>query len=271
MKNKLQKIFLGSNIKFLRQRKKISQESLAESLGMTRAKLVAIEAGRTKSPHPEDYLNFSAYFQMSIDTLLKVDLKEISPWKLRELESGNDIYLKGRKIRVLAISTNVEEEENVEYVPIKAKMGYRSGYNDPEYIASLPKYSLPHLQKNKTYRIFPTVGESMLPIQPGTDLITAYVEDWSELKDTPCVLILKSQGTDFVFKFATYREEDHDFFLRSLNEREYPPYTVPVEEVLEVWKYHKHLTNDFPSEQPDLQQMVKEIRDMKQKLEQLTN
>src|SRR5690625_1037354 len=126
MKNNRQKIFFGSNIKFLRERKKISQESLSVKLGITRAKLAALEGGQTKAPQPEDYINFSEYFKISIDALLKVDLRKLTAFKLRELEAGNDVYMTGSKIRVLAISTDKQNNENAEYVPVKAKAGYRS-------------------------------------------------------------------------------------------------------------------------------------------------
>lgn len=263
MKDKQQKIFFGSNAKFLRERKKISQEVLAGKLGITRAKLAALEGGQTKAPQPEDYINFSEYFKTSIDALLKTDLSRFSEFKLRELEAGNDVYVTGSKIRVLAISIDKQNNENVEYVPVKAKMGYKAGYSDPEYIASLPKFSLPNLPKHKTFRIFPSTGESMLPIKPGTEFITEYVEDWQKLKDTPCVLILKSAGSDFVFKFVTWQKKERNFLLRSLND-EFKVYTVPVDEVLEVWKYYRHITDELPEKESSTQQqlanMMKEVK-----------
>ncbi|HVX01051.1 MAG TPA: helix-turn-helix transcriptional regulator, partial [Candidatus Babeliaceae bacterium] len=256
--------------KFLRERKKISQEALAEKLGITRAKLAALEGGQTKAPQPEDYINFSEYFKVSIDALLKVDLCKLTEFKLRELEAGNDVYMIGSKIRVLAISTDKQNNENIEYVPIKAKMGYKTGYNDPEYIAHLPKFSLPNLPRHKTIRIFPSTGESMLPIKPGTDFITEYVEDWQKLNDTPCVLILKSEGSDFVFKFVTWQKKDQNFLLRSLND-EYKPYTVSADEILEVWKYYKQITDELPEKEPNLQQIMGTLKEVMTKLEQLKN
>src|SRR3546814_19614711 len=95
MKSKLQKIFFGSNLNFLRVRKKISQEALAMQLEITRAKLAAIEIGQTKAPQPEDYLNFSEFFRVSIDTLLKVDLTKLEGLKLWELVGGTEVFIKG--------------------------------------------------------------------------------------------------------------------------------------------------------------------------------
>src|SRR5690606_23034504 len=230
METRSQKIFFAHNIKFLRERKRISQEVMAAKLGLTRAKLAAIEAGNTKSPQPEDYLNFSSFFSVSIDTLLKVDLSKLGELKLRELEGGNDVYIKGGNLRVLAISVDKGNNEHVEYVPIKAKAGYAAGYADPEFIAGLPKYSIPNLPKGNTYRIFPITGDSMLPIPEGSDITGKYLADWSTLKpDTPCIVILKKQD-DVVFKLVTINSGGM-LILRSLNPA-YQPYQVHADEVL---------------------------------------
>lgn len=119
-----------------------------------------------KGPFPGGLSGHFQFFGISIDSLIRVDLRTLGELKLRELEAGNDVYMRGGNLRVLAISVDKGNQENVEYVPIKAKAGYLSGYNDPEFIASLPRFSLPNLPRQGTYRIFPTVGDSMLPI-PG--------------------------------------------------------------------------------------------------------
>jgi transcriptional regulator with XRE-family HTH domain len=134
-----QKVFFSANIKFLRERKKLSQEMMAESLGIGRSKLNALESGQTKAPQPEDLINCSNTFKISIDSLLKVELSKISELKLRELEAGTDIYLQGGNLRVLAITVDKDNKENMEYIPVKARAGYQAGYNDPEFLAALPR------------------------------------------------------------------------------------------------------------------------------------
>jgi len=258
------KIFFHSNIKFLRERKKLSQETLAEKLDLTRSKLNAIENGHTKSPQPIDYVNFSEFFKISIDSLLKVDLSKLSELKLRQLEAGNDVYLTGRNIRVLAITVDNKNKENMEYVPIKAKAGYMDGYNDPEFIASLPKFSLPNMPKSSTFRMFPTIGDSMLPIPEGSDIIGEYVEDWKSIKEkTLCIVILKSEQ-DFVFKQVTVLPDGH-FLLESMNAM-YKPFKVAADQVLEVWKFKKYQTETLPEPEADIQQVIKMIRAMKREI-----
>lgn len=264
MAGKKQKIFFASNIKHLRERKKISQKDLAEKLGITRAKLAAIEAGNTKSQHPEDYLNFSDFFSVSIDTLLKIDLSKLDELKLRQLQAGNDVYIKGGNLRVLAISVDKSNNEHVEYVPIKAKAGYAANHADPEYIASLPKYSVPNLPEGDTYRIFPIMGDSMLPIAEGSDVIGKYVSDWTDIKpDTPCIVILNADQ-DFVFKMVTVNEGG-TVLLRSLNPL-YDPYTVNAGDVLEIWKFHAYTSRKFPEGQSDMATVLTAIRSLESRI-----
>lgn len=238
----------------------MSQEELAAVLDLSRNKLQALESGKTVNPSVIDFVKFSDFFKVSVDSLLRVDLARLGELKLKELLAGNDVYMTGSKIRVLAITVDKENKENAEYVPIKAKAGYTTGYNDPEFIAGLPKFSLPNLPGSGTYRMFPTTGDSMLPIPENSEVIAQYVEDWKSLKPaTPCIVILK--GQDFVFKLVTILN-DGTILLESLNKK-FTPYTVKSEDVLEVWKYYKHQTDTLPAPDTDLQEIKSLILDLK--------
>ena len=261
--NKPQKIFLPENIKFLRGRKNLSQENLAQQLGFTRVKLNAIESGKTKNPTVEDLLRFSAFFKISIDSLLKADLSRLLELQLRELEAGNDVYMMGTKLRVLPITVDSKNErQNSEYVPVKAKMGYRSGYNDPQYIAALPKFNIPSLPRHGTYRTFPAEGDSMFPIPDRAEVTGEYVENWQDIKpDTPCIVVLN--GTDdFVFKLVTVDKKTKTLLLKSLNPA-YQPYTVPADEVLEIWKFRKLHLNELPEPQTEMQELKHILQELK--------
>ncbi|WP_372772181.1 XRE family transcriptional regulator [Mangrovibacterium sp.] len=264
MNSKAQKIFFAANLKFLRERRKMSQETLASILGLTRAKLAAIEAGNTKSPQPEDYLSFSEFFKISIDSLLKIDLSKLGELKMRELEAGNDVYIRGGNLRVLAISVDKSNNENVEYVPVKAKAGYMAGYNDPEFIAALPKYSIPNLPTQGTFRIFPSVGDSMLPVPEGSDIVAQYVADWTDLKtDTPCIVILKGQQ-DFVFKLTTL-SPNGTIRLKSLNPL-YEPYTVEAADVMEIWRFYAYTSREFPEARSEMATVLTAIKNLEEKI-----
>lgn len=264
----MQKVFFSSNIRFLRERKKLTQESLANLLNFKRSKFAALESGATRSPAAEDLILFSEYYKISIDSLLKVDLTALSAFQLRELESGNDVFMQGKNIRVIAITVDKNNRENLEYVPVKAKAGYVSGYNDPAYIAALPKFSLPNLPASKSYRMFPITGDSMLPVASGSEIIGQYVEDWKSIKhQTPCIIILNGQQ-DFVFKLVTL--EGNHFLLESLNTL-YQPYTVAVSEVLEIWKFHSYHSSQMPDMPGDLQNIANTVKDILADIQILKN
>jgi transcriptional regulator with XRE-family HTH domain len=230
------KLFFHTNIRFLRDRKRMTQDDFSQKLGLTRVKLASLEAGRTENPTAADLMKFSDFFHISIDTLFRIDLTKLSELKLRELESGSDVYITGSNLRVLAISTDQTSKENVEYVPIKAKAGYRHGYADPDFIARLPKFSMPNLPAGGTFRMFPTIGDSMLPLP---------VEDWTQLKaGTLCIAMLRGEQ-DFVFKRLTVDPANKTVLLESLNPL-YEPYQVVASDVLEIWKYHSYQSKDLP-------------------------
>eukprot|EP01132_Coremiostelium_polycephalum_P023572 gene23572-28087_t len=234
------------------------KEHLGNILGITRSKLNALESGQTKAPQPEDFLNISEYFKISVDSLLKIDLPKLGELRLRDLEAGNDVYMMGSRIRVLAITVDRDNKENTEYVPIKAKAGYQAGYNDPEYIATLPKFSLPNLPKGKTFRMFPTSGDSMLPFPEGCEILGQYLENWGTLKPkTLCIAILKGEQ-DFVFKQVSLTAEG--LLMESLNNL-YKPYLVPGSEVLELWEYYSYQTREIPQAQ-DMQSIAAIIKDI---------
>ncbi|CAG5006805.1 hypothetical protein DYBT9275_03900 [Dyadobacter sp. CECT 9275] len=246
------KLFFNSNIRFLRERRRLTQDDLAQKLDISRVKLAALESGRTENPTATDLIRFSDFLQLSIDSLFRVDLSKLSELKLRELEAGNDVYMTGTNLRVLAISVDRSNKENVEYVPVKAKAGYRSGYSDPDYIASLPKFSLPNLPQTGTFRMFPTTGDSMLPLPEGADVIGQFVEDWTSLKPGMlCIVILKAEQ-DFVFKKVTIKPDSKTFLLESLNQA-YLPYEVNAADVLEIWKYYSYQSKKVPESVSDVQ------------------
>lgn len=262
------KVFFALNIKFLRERAKLTQHDLAQKLSITRSKLNALESGQTSAPRPEDYLKYSDFFKFSMDTLLRVNLSKLGELKLRDLQAGNDVYLTGSHIRVLAVTVDAQNRENMEYVPIKAKAGYRSGYADPDYIASLPRFSMPNLPADGTFRMFPTIGDSMLPIPEGAEIICRYAADWTSIKpETLCIVILKGEQ-EFVFKKVSVQSNERTLLLQSLNPV-YTPYAVPMDEVLEIWKYYSYQSRALPAETNDVQHITSAVNEILRQIKKM--
>ena len=87
-------MYFTSNIKFLRKRRSRTQDDVASALNLKRSTLSGYENGIAQ-PGIEILISFSGYYNLSIDTLLKVDLTKLSESQLGELERGYDAYVKG--------------------------------------------------------------------------------------------------------------------------------------------------------------------------------
>ena len=144
-------MFFSTNIRFLRKRRSKTQDDVAAAVNMKRSTLSGYE-NEVSEPSIEALIVLSKYFNVAIDTLIKVDLTKIGEFQLSQLERGYDVHLKGSNIRVLATTVNNDNVENIELVSEKAKAGYTTGYADPEYIKILPTFSLPFLSKERNYR-----------------------------------------------------------------------------------------------------------------------
>ncbi|MCU4177520.1 XRE family transcriptional regulator [Carboxylicivirga sp. N1Y90] len=227
-------MFFAENIKFLRTRRKQSQADLSKDLGLTRTTLAGYE--KNVQPPFKTLVKFADYFKLSIDALIRYKLQELSDFQLSQIEGGFDIDVTGQKLRLLTVSVDKDGDENIEMVPVKAQAGYTSDYGDLGFIASLPKFSLPFLPKEKTYRTFQIKGDSMLPIPEGAWVTGAFVQNWKNIKDgTPCIIVTKDDG--IVFKVVYNQiKKDRTLLLVSTN-RQYKPYEIDVNKIIEIWQF----------------------------------
>ncbi len=230
-------MYFADNIKFLRKRKSLSQSDLAANLDLTRTTL----AGYEKSVQPpfKVLIRFAEYFNVSIDALIRYKLDELSEFQLSQIEGGFDIDVTGQKLRLLTVSVNSEGDENIEMVPVKAQAGYATDYGDMEFIASLPKFTLPFLPKDKTYRSFQIQGDSMLPIPEGAWVTASYIQNWQMIKDgTPCIIVTRDEG--IVFKVVYNQLQSKQSLLLVSSNRLYKPYEISVKQIVEVWQFETY-------------------------------
>lgn len=232
------------NIKLLRKRKSKTQDDLAFALEMKRSTLSGYE-NQVAEPGLEILMKFSEYYGIAIDTLLKVDLSKLTDSQLYQLEHGQDVFIRGNKLRVLATTVNKENEENIELVPEKAKAGYTNGFADPEYISELPVFSLPFLSKNKKYRTFQLNGDSMLPIPDKSWVTAEFVQDWTDVINGEAYIIL-TLNEGVVFKIVENRiKEEGKMTLFSLNPL-YEPFDVDISDVREIWRFTNYISSRIP-------------------------
>lgn len=244
-------MFLSTNIKFLRNRKKKNQEDTAIDLEMTRVKYNSYENGYRNNLPAEDLIRVSEYFGFSIDVLLKRDLTKLKEFQLLELSKGSDTYAKGNKIRVLTTTVDKKNRENIEYVPIKVKAGYLTGCQDPDFIASLPKVVLPFVDdKGKTMRFFDCSGDSMLPLDTNCQVLGEFIQDWSAIKDgTKCIVISHTKGYAIKEVYNQIKSKK-TLRLHSTNS-EYKDYELNINDINEIWEFKGFFSKKFPDQTID--------------------
>lgn len=236
----------SENLRFLRKHHALTQEALAEQLDLKRGTLAAYEEGRSE-PKLATLKRMATFFQITTGDLLEVDLSRVDMDK-RRLRQEQQQYAKGRRTRILSITLDQTGQENIEFVPEKASAGYTRGYADPEYIRDLPKYHLPFLPKDRSYRAFEISGDSMLPIPSGAIVVGEYVEDWSGLRDgTTCVVVARNEGV--VLKNIYNRIQRNGTLLLKSSNIHYAPYEIPVDEVQEVWRFAAYISRQVPEAQ----------------------
>lgn len=260
-------MYFASNIKFLRKRKGRTQDDVAAALDLKRSTLSGYENG-VAQPGIDILVSFSGYFNMSIDTLLKIDIAKLSDSQLGELERGYDAYIKGSNLRVLTTTVNSGNRENIELVTEKAKAGYTTGYADPEYIGDLPVFNLPFLSDKRKYRTFQLKGDSMFPIPDGSWVTGEFVQDWTELMSGKAYIVF-TLDDGIVFKIVENNiRKNGRLTLFSLNPL-YEPYEIHIKEVKEIWKFVNYISSELPEPVMPEKQIFQSIAIMKNDLQRI--
>ena len=236
-------MYFSSNIKFLRKRYRKTQAELASILGFSRSTLNNYE-NNIAEPGLPVLIGLADYFHIAVDTLLRIDLSSLRDSQLYELERGQDVFLRGTDIRVLATTVNSKNRDNIELVSEKAKAGYLNGFADPEYISGLPVFSLPFLSNEKKYRTFQINGDSMLPIPDKAWIVGEFVQDWTAIRSGGYYVIL-TLNEGIVFKKVNRFEEACYIEMVSTN-KSYIPYNLSFVEIREVWQFICYITSDIP-------------------------
>ncbi len=245
---------LSKNLKYLRQKNKISQQGLSDALSIPRTTLGDYERGKTE-PNIAMLIRMAEFFDVNVDELVKQDLSH----------SDYEV-LRTKVMKVLAITVDEENEGNIELVDTKAEAGYLDSYHNPEYIKELPRIKFPNIPAG-TFRAFEIQGDSMLPVEPGSVVIASYVESLDEIKeDKTYIVVSKSEG--LVYKRVRKDNKDNKLVLVSDNDI-YLPYDLDYQDIDEVWQYYAHISfNDQKKSVPtkleaqmkDLQKRIMEIQ-----------
>jgi phage repressor protein C with HTH and peptisase S24 domain len=171
-------------------------------------------------------ITLSNYFKIPIDILIKNDLTKA--------EDTSFIELRNKRI-LFPITVDDANNDLIEVIPAKASAGYAHGYDDPEYIEQLQNIKLPFLPTGK-HRAFPIKGDSMLPMKDGAFVVGRFIENRADIVSGKTYIVV-TLNDGMVYK-RVYNQIETDKVLKLVSDNpNYQPYTVPIDEVLELWEF----------------------------------
>ncbi|RSK24021.1 LexA family transcriptional regulator [Hymenobacter metallilatus] len=261
---------INTNLKFWRRELSLTQAQMAEKLGIKRSLVGAYEEGRAE-PKLTTLVNMARLFGITLDALVTTDFtkkknaKAAAQLQAQTAQAATEQSNRGNGLRILALTVDRDQNENIELVPQKAAAGYLNGYADPEYLEELPKFRLPMLGNTGTYRAFEIAGDSMLPIASGTVIVGRYVDDWLSIKDgTPCIVVSGKEG--IVFKRVFNRLKDAARLTLHSDNTLYSPYEIEVEDVVEIWEAKAYISSTFPIADLSLNRLASIVLDLQQQV-----
>ena len=266
--------FFAPNLSFLRKKKGLTQAEVATALGLKRNTFSNYETTHSE-PDLGTLEKIASFFDISLDELLSVELSKETLIEYRDENENKEIntvedsgkqllppadddlavsvvgstlfpYRRFQAPKIITIDS--QGEENIIYVPVKARAGYMLGYGDPQFIQSLSAYRLPGYN-NGTYRIFEVEGHSMFPTLQDADRVIARWADISEVRDDRVyVVVTRTQGV--LIKRLINRHHEGKIIVKSDNNHsnaaEFPTIVLEVDEVAEIWYVVERWTRQLP-------------------------
>lgn len=231
---------LAGNLKHLRKKIGKTQDGLSTELNIGRTTLANYEAGISE-PNLDTILLFANYFGISLDALLSRNLD-------KEPAEGKSNLLPQPYSNVPRVVTvDRDGEDNIIYVPVKARAGYLNGYGDAEFIETLPSFRLPGLS-NASYRMFEVEGLSMAPnLLNGDRIIGEWVDKLEDIRDGRVYVIVHSGGVA-VKRVINRLSERGKFYLKSdtvAHRHEFPTIEIDPSDIREAWYGRLKISSDF--------------------------
>jgi transcriptional regulator with XRE-family HTH domain len=249
-------MYLATNLKFLRKKSGKTQDALSSEVNIGRTTIANYEAGISE-PNLENLLTFSNYFGISLDDLLSKNIEDASKANEKDLMlrgafPKNPLLGRGQGEvgytnipRIITVDNS--GNDNIIYVPVKARAGYLLGYGDAEFMETLPTFRLPGLN-NATYRMFEVEGPSMAPnVLHGDRIIGEWIDALDKIRDNRVYVIVHKGGVA-VKRVVNRLAERGKLYLKSdtiAHRHEFPTLEIDPEDIKEVWYGRMKISSDF--------------------------
>jgi transcriptional regulator with XRE-family HTH domain len=241
----------AQNLKYLRKLRGWTQEEFAAKLRIKRSLLGAYEEERAE-PRLEVLEIVSDMFKLSLDDLLR-----------KRLQDGRGAgYLAKRRALKLAAAPN-----QIQLVPVKAAAGYLAGYADPEFLDELNTFTLPMLAPGN-YRAFEIVGDSMLPTPGGSVIVAEKLDNVEDVKNNFTYIVV-SRNEGIVYKRVMKNNKLKNKLMLVSDNTVFQPYTVNVEDIIEIWRAEMVLSRANTQQRWDVNQLASLVSSLQDQVSSL--
>jgi transcriptional regulator with XRE-family HTH domain len=221
----------------------------------------AYEEGRAE-PGVSNLIKMSHVLEVSVDNLISEDYTDTTSEK-KLIRKDID----GKRLRVLSVKVDKDDNEKIILIPQKAAAGYLNGYSDTEYIETLPSFQLP-IFTNGSFRAFEIKGDSMLPLVSGTFIIGQYVENWFNIKDDKTYIFL-TRNEGIVYKRAKNLVKTEGIIKLSSDNPAYKSYNLNIDDLLEAWEAKAFLSTELPSADVSIHNLASMVHSLKEEISEI--
>ena len=237
----------NKNLKYLRKLRGWTQEEFAHKLRIKRSLLGAYEEERAE-PRIDILEIVADMFKLTLDELLR---KDVSDTKTN--------YLARRRAQKL-----VNGRADIPFVPVKAAAGYLNGYADPEFVDELNTFTLPMLAGGD-YRAFEIVGDSMMPTPSGSVIVGERIQNLDEVKSNQTYIVV-SKSDGIVYKRMLKNNRQKNKFTMVSDNPVYQPYTLAMEDIVEVWQAQMIISKANTQQRWDVDQLASLVKNLQQQV-----
>lgn len=266
---KLNYLTVGQRIKEARKRAGYSQASLAEKMSemspetekkVTRSLIAQIEVGNS-NPSLEFLRAFVIICNVSYSYIIegKAEFDKISVQELYNMQLGKIIVYNtgsGQVFKFLETDESKEGEKShgkgdIFLVPVNAQAKYILGCQNPEFIQSLPWFTLPGYQDD-VYRAFEVEDNSMLQFEgvgfyPTDIIVCSMVEDPGKIISNRVYVVVTSSKGIIIRRCINKLSSSSMLICNSDNQsNNYPPVTLETDEIKEVWEFKAKISHHLP-------------------------
>lgn len=202
---------------------------------------------------------------------------QINPLWLFGESNQKNIQLRTGDVSPKVVTVDAGNNENMVLVNIKAAAGYPQNVQDVEWYQQLPAFDIPLPEyRNASYRGFQVEGDSMLPVlEPKEWVIGKAIASLSEVSSNAIYVVVLPDSV----MVKKIRKNDpalptdvNQALLISLNP-EYEPYTVDIDQIMELWEVNSKLSFniDANASAADIKQLQSAIANLTSEVRGLKN